>query len=515
MAFVDDFGEFLLRQVVDPNATTGYLRSLRDTPFIGATNAKKVNKDFAENRKLVDILRQDTEETVGLLPSYEEFRLSVLPFFTEEAGKARNYKVGSARQTFDVNESLAAAGLVRPRGTMIRGAEDKPVFGESVADLLSRGRVEDAIRAEYSALQNVARVTPSSMIRISKELGEPLFYPLRGERNMTYAARTGLPKDIIDLGSSIASQKAGPYVESNRLLAALPFLRVNRNGDVVFDEDGFIKVYGKAAYSGPAARELRIELARAIADPNFLGRTILGISDKTAPYNMMAMVPNSQTAYVNDSIMESILTGADSGGLPGNAMTSMYGQIPGRALARILGVSPSMVQAPGWSTARVLKGEATSTVPFERNITDAMLDDVLTGRVGNNPNSINPNAAETKEISSRLQKYLGGRGQLVDPEVVALANEVRVPRNLESGLSVRDVEFEGRPVRVVTPEDTIENAMSASSRKFADRYKAAMEAVNNLGPRPDPRAVAVILAAFGIPLTALTTGGNGRKDNVT
>lgn len=508
MTFADDIAEFLVRQVVDPSAEKTYLRALRDNPFVGSPNVARVKADFAGDKNLLDIIRQDTEETRGILPDFEEFRLAVLPFFTEEAGKVGSYKTG-ARRAYDVDERLAQAGLVRPYGTMLRGSAKKPVFGESVEDLLKRGMVEPAVRAQYQALENMAQMTPASMVRAAAEQGEPFFYPLRSLRNTTIAAQTGLPKDIIDLGSSIGSMQAGPYMEANRVLAALPFLRVGKNGKAVFDEEGFVKVYGKTAAQGPGAKQLREELVRAAEDPNFLSRAIGGISDKTGPYNQMALLPNSQVAYVDDSIMESVLTGASSGGLPGNAMASMYSQMPGRVLAQLFGTSPSIVQEAAWFTPRIVKGRTASAVPFERNIRDSMIDDVLSGRVGRNPNSPNPNLSETEEISARLRRYLGDRGQLVDPEFAALANEVRVPANLEPGLSVRDIEFEGRPVRVVTPEDTLENAMAFKSRKFADRYKAALDAVKKLGPSPDPQNVAVILAAFGIPLAALSRGGNG------
>lgn len=507
MAFSDDIGKFLVGQVVDPKAERKYLRMLASSPFFGTTNVKAVNADFAGPQELLRTIREDTAETVAGLPDYEEFRAAVLPFLIDEASSSGRYVPGD-RQAYDVNERMAELGLVRPYGVMLRGAADKPVLGESVKDLLKRGQVERAVQAEYEATQNLARLTPMSMIREGAKRGQPLFYPLRDVRNTMWSAETGLPKDLFDMGSSIASMQAGPYIEGNRVLAHLPFVKIGKNDKAFFDLDGFIKVFGEEAARGPGAKELREELVRAVEDPNYLSRRILGISDKTAPYNMMALLPNSQTAYVDDSIMESVSTGADSGGLPGSAMSSMYGQMPGRALAAVYGVSPSTVQEAGWFTPRLLKGESSSAIPFERNITDAQIDDIVAGKLTHNPNSPNPRPEETRELSKRLRKYLGRQGQLVDPEVVALANAVRVPSNLEEGLSVKTRTFEGNPVKVVTPEDTIENAMAFQSRGFADRYKAALDAVSKLGPKPDPRNVAVILAAFGIPVAAFMSEQN-------
>lgn len=506
MAFADEIGEFLVKQVVDPSAERGYLRALRQNPFAGSPNVKAVKKDFEGERRLRDIIAGDTEETLARLPEFEEFRLSVLPFMMDEAALAKSYDTGAVRQTYDVDPRLAQLGLSRPYGTMLRGASPKPVLGESVADLLRRGMVERAVQAQYQGMQNLARLTPYSMVRAATESGQPFFYPLRSMRNTMYAAETGLPKDVIDLGSSIGSMQAGPWMEANRALSVLPFIRLDKSGVPTFDYDGFVSVYGKEATKAPGFKQLAEELPRAIMDPNFLSRKIGGISDKTGPYNLMAALPNSQVAYVDDSIMESGLTGASSGGLPGSAMSSMYSQMPGRALAQMLGTSPSIVQEAAWFTPRVLKGKSSSAIPFERNITDEMIADVAAGRRAVNPNSPNPSSDEVAELSSNLQRYLAGRGQLVDPEVAALANEVRVPTNLSEGLTVRDVDFEGRPVRVVTPEDTIENAMAFQSRKFADRYRAALDAVSKLGPNADPQRVAVILAAFGIPLAALSRG---------
>ena len=513
MAFLDEIVDFLVPQVVDPKATREYLKSLGSSPLFGTTNVKAVSRDFGGDRRIWNALAEDTEETLSMLPDYEEYRDAVLPFFREEAAKSGRYRPGD-RSAYEVDERLAAAGLQRPYGTMLRGAADKPVLGDSIADLLARGMVEPATRSSYQSLVNMGLVTPMSLVRDAVARGgNPIFYPLRDLRNLTMSAETGMPKDVIDTLTSIGSMQAGPYIEANRTLAALPFVRLDKKGNPQFDLKSFTRVFGEGAAQGPAAKELRQEIIKMIADPNFIGRAISGISDKTGPYMATALNPLTRMASVDDSIMESVLTGATSGGLPGNAMSSMYGQLPVRALASIMGITPSAAQEIGWWTPRILKGSAASAVPFERNITDSMIDEAYSGVVGRNPNSPNPQLKETQEISKRLNKYLGGRS-LVDPEVAALAAEARRAENLPEGLNVVRRTVDGRTVDTVVPEDTIENAMAFNSRKFADRYKMAIQAVEKLGKNADPNRVAVILALFGIPAAYFANRNKGGSNAV-
>jgi hypothetical protein len=430
-----------------------------EAPFTGTTDLGRVRKDFGSAaqpgpRKLWEGLRSETEETLGRIPDRSTFGNRILPFLEDvHASRAGGVPADrmSTRIPYEVDQRLAAAGLQRPRGAgrRLKGVTDEKTgvvttqagsidLDQAVLEMIDVGDYDGAIDALYTMVENVARLTPANFANQAAEVGS-IFYPIRQARNAELANALNLPKRFIDTLTSINSAQAGPFIEMTRTLSLLPFLRM-ASGKLSFDRAAAEKTLGKAYLRAPGINNAIKAIERGqLSNPDTLNQIILGIGNKTYPYNLMAMDSGNIGALVNDTIGTSARAGR-AAQMASDPVTSLLGQVPERAVAQVLDIQNSALQEIDWFISRILRGESASAIPFERLATPRQMFDLTSGRRMISPNvgdfsrsaqgrtvvhkTHGPEYAPSDaEISRALDAYTSGRGTLVDPEVMSFLND--------------------------------------------------------------------------------------------
>jgi hypothetical protein len=487
--------EFIDAIPVDPQAS-GYLSRLSGDLF-GTTNLQKVKADFNGPRRLWSVLGRDSDSVVKQLPTRDEFDEALRPWLVQESSRIRKADALPAGD-YELSPRLGAAGLEKLPDI------DPAKLDKAVIDRVRQGDVDGAVDALYTQMVNVARQTPASMVSAARRRGgKPIFYPVRAERNAMWSEATGLPRRAIGRASSINSAQAGPYVEEARTLAIMPFLRTADDGTIFFDYKAAEKVLGPQALKlaigtadQPGAAQAMVNV---LNNPDYLNQGAQGLAAKTWVYDILEADPNNPLALVADTIGAGARAGTKAA-LPSGSVESLYGQIPERALAQILGINPSAAQEIDWFVSRILRGESASSVPFSRIVSPTQVDDIAAGRKLLPPHSTNPSGDSVRDLSNRLVRNVTGkRGQLVDPEVqeVAQANSEAFTKQVRRSpeLQAQYQMVKGEPV---PNRSNVDNIIKPKDRaRMGERVRGAIEAIDKLGPNASASAVAAVLVAFG------------------
>jgi hypothetical protein len=351
--------------------TTPYAQAMRDNPFSGELTG-------TINPRYYRALREEGEETLARMPTQEQFQEAVTPTLEMMAGRPR--KVGPlAPVLYRMDPAHASLGLRVPRNYASYRSSSGTVARPDriVAEHLKEGRVDQASELLYDQVQNVARLYPTSIAE-----SRAAFYAVKGLRDDEIAKVTGIPRYVVNAISSINSAQAGPALEELRTLAIIRFLRVTKSGKVSFDLGGFKRVYGPNAHKQPGISLVLRNIQKGnFDDPDLVNKILLGLSDKTYPYNILGQAPGSPFASVADTIDAGARVGAAAGEIPANAQEAFLAQLPTRAVATALGKRPSEVQTGDWLLSRALKGEAASRAPMTYVQSSDELAEIAAGRL--------------------------------------------------------------------------------------------------------------------------------------
>ena len=538
-AFKDVLKKYLIPLNLPPKGTRkGYEEVIGQSPLFGTTDIGKVAEDFSGKQELWNSLVTEAEATLGVLPSREQFKERIIPFLKQEKEMLTSARPDVAnRFEPQVSDRLTAAGLVLPgssTGTPITAKyvrvkkDDGSYVNKKVVDvdaqvqrLIQTGEFEKAADILYDQTQNIARLVPQSMVDLARARGGSLFYPVRSARNKRWSELVGLPQRSIGRATSIGSANAGPYVEEVRTLALLPFLKVNKSGKVAFDFAGAERALGADAFKGPSGPRtgnlalIAQDLVRTLNDPDYLNAPGSGLANKTWVYDIMEADPGNPLAVVADNIGATGRTGITYATLPGSFTQSIYGQLPERVVAQVLGIQPSALQEIDWLVSRILRGEASSAIPFGRIIRESDMEQVAAGKLMHRPHSFNPAEADVERLSEITSRVTSKRpGGLVSQDVQDVAQANRANWSPPAGSTLYTPE--GLPSRtsveaIVEPgERTIRNGRNIK------RAEAAIEAVRNLGPSAPALAIAAIVAGAGFQSLSdmLSTAGVSEEPNM-
>ena len=501
------------------SARRGYERKIGDSVLFGTTDIKKVGSDFEGNQDLWKSLVSEAESTLSVIPTREQFKERLMPFLQREKEIMRSPRPDVAsRFEPQVNERLSAAGLILPgsstktpiTGKTVQQLQDDGTYkykkvvdvDAQVQRLIQENKLEQAADVLYDQVQNIARLTPESLVTMARARGgESIFYPLRSARNKRWSELTGLPQRAIGRATSIGSANAGPYVEEFRTLALLPFLKVGKDGLVTFDLKAAKRSLGEDAFRGsknsPGVLKQQADaLVQILNDPDYLNTAATGLSNKTWVYDIMEADPKNPLVIVADNIGASGRTGVSYATLPGSFAQSVYGQIPERVVAQVLGIQPSALQEIDWLVSRILRGQPSSAVPFGKVITNADAERVAAGQLMHVPHSFNATPEDIESLSQEIARVTSKRpGGLVAQDVQdvsqAIASQWSPPKGdakyAPSGLPSRS-----SVAAIVEPEER-----AIAKGRNVGRANAAIEAIRGLGPNAGVAAIAAIVAAAG------------------
>lgn len=501
----------IIQRFVKPvpfRGTGKYAKAVLDTPLTGTTDIKAVADDFAGDRDLIKSLVSESQSTLSVLPTRDEFKQRLTPWLQEEASKFKQIKEDPYADLPDavVEDRLQQAGLILPgsrSGTPLKAKVTSKggmsaSADQQVTSLLRQGRIEEAADMLYDQVENIARLVPESMVTLARARGGSLFYPLRSLRNRTWSELIGIPRRAVSRGTSIGSANAGPFVEEGRLLSILPFMQTDNKGRVFFNELTARAALGDKAFKGGLLQRQATAIADMLNDPDFLSRDVKGLAAKTTPYEGLDLDPDNPLALVADNIGSTARTGVSYAKLPGSTQESILGQLPERVVAEVLGISPSALQEIDWFVSRLLRGEAGSAVPFAK-LDEPIMEAMARGEIFPIiPHSSNPaNNKRLKEVQERvLVRTKQNRGFLHPSMEEAIQ---RADQELQTIAKAKPELYQLNELGEVIPNRTsVEAIMVPKDRKkFGDRAAKAIEAIRGLGKNPPAAAVAAILVAAG------------------
>jgi len=280
----------------------------------------------------------------------------------------------------------------------------------ALVKLLKEGKNKEFLEAISDQVYNLLNQMPQDVVEESLKRGTSSYYPARTSLINEIASANNINPNILATPFSAASKTAGPDVETSRVLSLLPHLKIGKDNKIVVDRKTYYNVNntseGDKIFMNSIIKSLEDSMNNILAH----GSDISGISHKTHPYNVLALNPENKVAYVSDTVDTNARTGVKAN-LPTGFNQSLLGQLSGRIVAEILGLSPAQAQEIPWFTNRILTNSNIKTAfPFSPSeLTSLAKGEKLV-------NTHNPK----KFIASGLLK---NRGQLIRPEVAALANE--------------------------------------------------------------------------------------------
>lgn len=538
---VKPFSE-LIERFVKPitfEGTGKYAKAVRSTPLTGATDIKAVAQDFDGSKNLIRSLVSEAQSTLGVLPDRDSFKQTMVPWLKEESAKLKQITDDPYADMPDavIEDRLQQAGLILPgsrSGTPLKAkiTPDKEVIDKKtgktvikkgstsasvdaqVTSLLRQGRVEEAADLIYDQVENIAKLTPESLVTLARKRGGSLFYPLRSERNRTWSDLIGIPRRVISRGTSIGSANAGPYVEEGRLLSILPFMQADNNGRVFFNELAARAALGDQAFKGGLLKMQADAVSGMLNDADFLANDVKGLAAKTTPYEGLDLDPNNPLALVADNIGATARTGVSYAKLPTNSQESMYGQLAERVVAKVLGIPPSALQEIDWFVSRLIRGEAGSAVPFAK-IDEPMMEAIARGeRFPIVPHSSNPtDNPRLQKIQERVLLRTKQNRGFLHPSIQEVAE--RSDRDLQAIAQARPELYQTNELGEVIPNRaSVEALMVPSDRKkLGQRAAQAIEAIRGLGKNPPAAAVAAILVSAGFKSLSDLMGASGGSIN--
>lgn len=401
-----------------------------------------------------DIIRAVRDTSMrNAAPSVDEVGDILGNWVKNESGILTRTKANLNTSGYQVDPDLARVG-VRP----VRHIDPtKP--DQSLVQLLRDGRQREFFEALTDMTHNVMAQAPEELVTAARARGGSLYYPAKATQLDVLAEANGLPRQVLTMPSSVASANASPDVELTRLVSIMPFARVGKAGAEI-DWKQAEKVLGKQAVVG--LRDVGNALVDSVNNPDFANTMSKGLAAKTFPYGILDVDPKNPLALVEDTVGTNARVGAKSS-LPDGAVQSMYGQIAERLAARLMGVPYSAMQEIPWFTNRaVMNASNRSAFPF----TADELARMARGELLMPPHAGGQGSpADVKALTEGLSRVVQGRGQLVSPELAALAR-----RNVDEFVSKIGPDNPNYIVengRVIPRRDVVENIVLPRERGSA------------------------------------------------
>lgn len=308
-------------------------------------------------------------------------------------------------------------------GELIAAARtnDKKRFADAMAQRMSNHMaLLSRIDLEASAIARKYGISPS------------VFYGAAGDLHGLVSQVTGIPRQMISSAMAVASAGSSPYDELLKVSAAVPYLRMGKNG-VEFDDvaalaDGIIKRSSKTGlYTSDPVYSAGKALKTVMNGADPLVDDISGLALKTYQYRNMMSVPDLSDISVSDRIAQRLSSGSLRGvsTTQGDIVAASPDWVADQGIAAAEGTIAAVPQEGSWFMQRVselMKGadgkrsrpRVGQSYPFSADEVEAL----FTSKHIPGLEKLKP---EDKMIGQAYKLAPGGR--TIDPEAVAYAQQ--------------------------------------------------------------------------------------------